>query len=227
MLKQYIIFKRERLDFSAKSFVIGIVVALVIGLVLGYGAAPQGVDTTEQEQQISQLKGQLNTLQGQMEDNNQQIANLQAQIEELEALVPLVERRIEIEADGEVLHYQETHVWSKEEFSNIIGNQQEFDSSQIKQVNEIYNVNAENLRIEYDREKGSTILKCDIHGTFSGSWYDFHWFLNPLGLDFINSGFVKSERELSLEGNVDGVAITITLRFPFTINHCQAHVWPK
>lgn len=112
-------------------------------------------------------------------------------------------------------------------FSNIIKNQQEFDFSQVKQFNEMYNVNAENFRIEYDQEKGSTILKCDIYGTFSESWYDFHWFLNPLGLDFINSGFVKSERKLSWEGNIDEVAITITLRFPFTINHCHAHVWPK
>ena len=227
MLKQYIIFKRERVAFSAKSFVIGIVVALVIGLVLGYGVAPQGVDTTELEQQISQLKGQLNTLQSQMEDKNEQIANLRSRIEELEALVPLVEIRIEIEADEKVLHYQEIHVWSKEEFSNIIENQQEFDSSQRKQFNEMYNINADNFMIEYDQERCSTILKCDIHGTFSGSWYDFHWFLNPLGLDFINSGFVKSERELSWEGNIDGVAITITLRFPFTINHCHAHIWPK
>ena len=162
-----------------------------------------------------------------MEDKNEQIENLQSQIEELEALVPLVARRIEIEAHGEVLHYQEIRVWSKEVFSNIIGNKQEFDSTQIKQFNEMYNVDAENFRIEYDQEKGSTIFKCDIYGTFSGSWYDFHWFLNPLGLDFINSGFVKSERELSWEGYIDGGAITLTLQFPFTINPCHAHVWPK
>jgi len=213
--------------FSTKSFVIGIFIALFIGLVLGYGVSHHGVDKTELEQQISQLKWELNTLQGQIEDKNEQIANLQSQIEELEALVPLVKRRIEIEADEKVLHYQEIHVWSKEEFSNIIENQQEFDSSQIKQFNEMYNVNAYNFMIEYDQERCSTILKCDIHGTFSGSWYDFHWFLNPLGLDFINSGFVKTERELFWEGNINGVAITIILRFPFTINHCHAHVWPK
>jgi len=213
--------------FSTKSFVIGIFIALFIGLVLGYGVSHHGVDKTELEQQISQLKGELNTLQGQMEESNNQIANLKSQIEELESLVPLVEKRIEIEADGEVLHYQEIHVWSKKEFLNIIQNQQVFDSSQIKQFNEMYNVNAENFGFEYDQENASTILKCDIHGTFSGSWYDFHWFLNPLGLDFINNGFMKSERELSWEGNIDRVAITITLRFPFTINHCHAHVWPK
>ena len=213
--------------FSTKSFVIGIFVALFIGLVIGYGVSHHGVDKTELEQQISQLKGELNTLQGQMEERNKQIANLKSQIEELEALVSLVERRIEIEADGEVFHYQEIHFWSKEKFSNITGDQKEFESSQIVQFNEMYNVNADNFMIEYDLEEGSTILKCDIHGTFLGSWYDFHWFLNPLGLDFINSGFMKTERELTWEGNIDGVDVTITLRFPFTINHCHAHVWPK
>jgi len=213
--------------FSTKSFIIGVFIALFIGLVIGYGVPRQVVDENELEQEISRLEGELNTLQVQMEDKNEQIANLQTQIGELEALVSLVERRIEMEADGEVLHYQEIHFWSKEEFSNITGNQKEFESNQIVQFNEMYNVNADNFRIEYDQEKGSTILKCDIHGTFSGSWYDFHWFLNPLGLDFINSGFMKTERELTWEGNIDGVDITITLRFPFTINHCHAHVWPK
>lgn len=213
--------------FSTKSFVIGIFVALFIGLVLGYGVSHNGVDKIELEQQISQLKGELNSLQGQMEERNKQISNLQSQIEELEALVPILERRIEIEADGEVLHYQEIHVWSKKEFLNIIQNQQVFESSQIKQFNEMYNVNAEKFSIEYDQENASTILKSNIHGMFSGSWYDFHWFLNPLDLDFINSGFVKSESELSWEGYIDRIAITITLRFPFTINHCHAHVWQK
>ena len=213
--------------FSTKSFVIGVIIGLFTGLVIGYGVPRQGVDENELEQEISRLEGELNTLQVQMEDKNGQIANLQAQIEELEARVSLFERRIEVEADGEVLHYQETYVWSREEFSNITGDQKAFESTQIAQFNEMYDVNADNFRIEYDQEEGSTILKCDIHGTFSGSWYDFHWFLNPLGLDFINSGFAKTENVLFWEGNVDGVAITITLRFPFTISHCHAHVWQK
>ena len=213
--------------FSTKSFAIGVIVALFIGLVFGYGVSHQGVDKNELEQQISQLEGEIKNLQVQIEDKNEKMVNLQAQIEELEALVSLVKRKIEIDADGEVLHYQEIHVWSKEEFSNIIENQKEFESSQIKHFNEIYNVNAENFGFKYDQERCSTILMSDVYGMFSGSWYDFHWFLNPLGLDFINSGFVKSEKELSWEGYIDGVDITITLKFPFTINHCHAHVWSK
>lgn len=215
------------MSFYTKSLALGVVVGLVIGLALGYGVAPQRVDTSDLEQQISQLEWQVNILQSQIEDKNELITNLKSRIEELEALVKPVERRIEIEAAGEVLHYQEIRVWSKEEFSNIIENQKEFESSKIKQFNEMYNALAENFGFEYDQDKCSTILNCDVHGMFSGSWYDFHWFLNPLGLDFINSGFVKTERELSWEGNIDRGSITITLRFPFTINNCHAHVWPK
>ena len=74
--------------FSTKSFLIGIFVALVIGLVLGYGVVPHGVDT-KLEQQINQLKGELNTLQSQMEDKNEQIANLQSRIENSKRLYSL------------------------------------------------------------------------------------------------------------------------------------------
>jgi uncharacterized protein YneF (UPF0154 family) len=213
------------MTFRKKSFIIWVCVALIIGLVLGYFVPHRGFDENELEQQICQLEGELNALRAQIGDKNEQIAELQAQIEELEAVAHFVERIIEIEADGEDLHYQEIHFWSREEFLKIIGNQNEFESSQLVQFYETYNVNADNFKIEYNQKEGSTILKCDIHDTFSGSWYDFHWFLNPMGLDFIKSGFVKSENVLSWEGKVDGITITITLRFPFTISHCHAHVW--
>jgi len=90
-----------------------------------------------------------------------------------------------------------------------------------------YDANASNFNVEYDKEKMSTVLDCDIHGTFSGSWYDFHWFLNPLGLDFIDSSFMKSEETLCWEGYVEGVPTIIILRFPFTKERCHAHVWRK
>lgn len=106
-------------------------------------------------------------------------------------------------------------------------NQDEFRSTQISQFNETYNVGADNFSVEFDEGKKSTVLKCDVHGQLKGSWYDFHWFLNPLGLDFIDNHFVKSERELSWKGSINEVATTIVLRFSFTIDHCHAHVWQK
>lgn len=135
-----------------------------------------------------------------------------------------VGRSIEIIAEGQILHYQENLFWDENQFSGIMENQDGFRSAQIEKFNEKYNVTADNFRVEFE-ERGVTIIKCDVHGKFSGSWYDFHWFLNPLGLDFIDSHFAKSEKELSWQGPVDGVTTTIALRFPFTINHCHAHVW--
>lgn len=104
-------------------------------------------------------------------------------------------------------------------------NQEGFRSAQIENFNKRCNVTADNFSVEFDEERVVTILKCYVNGKFSGSWYDFHWFLNPLGLDFIDSHFAKSEKELSWQGSIDWVTTTIALRFPFTINHCHAYVW--
>ncbi len=136
-------------------------------------------------------------------------------------------RSIEIIAEGPILHYQENLFWDENRFFEIMENQNGFRSAQIEKFNEKYNVTADNFSIAFDEERGVTILKCDVHGKFSGSWYDFHWFLNPLRLDFINSHFAKSEKELSWQGLIDGVTTTIVLRFPFHIDHCHAHVWQK
>jgi hypothetical protein len=137
-----------------------------------------------------------------------------------------VGRSIEMEAEEAVLHYQENLFWSENQFSEIMGGQDGFRSAQIDQFKSTYGKQAINARVEFDETKNLTILTCDVHGTKMDNTFDFHWFLNPLGLDFIDNHFQKSENELSWEGAIDGIATTIVLRFPFTINHCHAHVWP-
>jgi len=61
-----------------------LVVALFIGLVIGFGigyvVAPQGVDITELEQRVSDLEGQIN-------GKNNQIATLQSQLSEKDELI--------------------------------------------------------------------------------------------------------------------------------------------
>ncbi|GAG73911.1 unnamed protein product [marine sediment metagenome] len=136
-------------------------------------------------------------------------------------------RNIEIIAEGPILHYQENLFWDENRFSGLMENKDGFRSAQIEEFNEEYNVTANNFSITFDEKRGVTILKCDVHGKFSGSWYDFHWLLNPLGLDFIDSHFAKSEKELFWQGIIDGIMTTIVLRFPFSIDHCHAHVWQK
>jgi len=152
--------------------------------------------------------------------------------EEVEAIAPTLkvnegasERIIRIEAEGDVIHYQETLCWDEREFSEILVNKNDFSSNQIEKFKKTYNVSADNFSVEFLEDKNLTLLKCDVHDKFTGNWYDFHWFLNPLGLDFLNSPFDKSERTLSWDGLIDRSSTYIVLEFPFPISNCHAHVW--
>jgi hypothetical protein len=136
-----------------------------------------------------------------------------------------LERDITIEAEGGTLHYFEKKSWAADKFLRIIEEQDKFISNQIEKFNETYRVNAGNFVVEIDKEEKLSTIKCDIYVEV-GTWYDFHWFLSPLGLDFINNYFQRLERALSWEGSLEGIKISILLRFPFKINNCHAHVWP-
>lgn len=136
-----------------------------------------------------------------------------------------VERNIIIEVEGETLHYFEEKKWTADEFSKLIEGQNRFKADQVEKFKETYQVNAGNFDVETDKEEKSTILKCDVYVELD-TWYDFHWFLKPLGLDFIDDHFQRLERELSWEGSLEGVKTVILLRFPFKISNCHAHVWP-
>jgi hypothetical protein len=145
----------------------------------------------------------------------------------LEVNESAAKRIIRIEAEGDVLHYQETLFWDEPTFSEILVDESEFSSHQIEKFKKTYQVNANNFRVEFVRDKNSTLLRCDVHGKFTGNWYDFHWFLNPLRLDFLDSPFDKSESALAWKGLIDGISTSIVLKFPFSIGNCHAHVWPK
>jgi len=135
-----------------------------------------------------------------------------------------LERNIVIGAEGETLHYLEEKKWAEDEFSRVIQDKDQFGSDQIQKFKGTYDVNAGDFDVETDKKEKLTILKCDVYVKLDG-WYDFHWFLKPLGLDFINDHFERLERELSWAGSLDGVKTTILLKFPFKINNCHAHVW--
>lgn len=145
----------------------------------------------------------------------------------LEVKETIAKKIITIEAEGDVLHYQETLFRDERKFSEILADESGFSSQQIEKFKKTYKVSADNFSVEYIKEKNSTLLRCDVHGKFTGNWYDFHWFLNPLGLDFLDSPFDKSERVLSWKGLIDGIPTRIVLEFPFPISNCHAHVWRK
>jgi hypothetical protein len=149
---------------------------------------------------------------------------------------------IKVEAVGAVLHYQEELFWSESQFSEIVGNQNEFSAGLIENFTEslsAYSKHAENITVIFNEARKSAVLRCDVHGAISksGNRYTatFFWLLKPLGLDFIDSNFKESKEELSWEGVVSGIPTTITLEFPprddvyaawhHPNGHCHAHVW--
>jgi hypothetical protein len=137
-----------------------------------------------------------------------------------------VERSIEMVADGSVLHYQENLFWSENQFSEIMENQAGFRSAQINQFNETYDVDAGDFNVEFDQDERFTVLSCDIYGTeYDTSSYNFHWFLGRLPFDLY--AFEEFETKLVYHGKIDNIQTVITLKFPYFLNHCHEHVWPK
>ena len=137
------------------------------------------------------------------------------------------ERMIRIDAEGDVLHYKETLLWDEEKFLEILEEKSSFYNNQVAEFKKTYEVDADNFEIKFIQDRNSTILSCDIYGKFNEKWYDFHWFLNPLGLDFLDSPFEESETNLSWEGIIEETQTSIILEFPFTIDNCHAHVWQE
>lgn len=135
-----------------------------------------------------------------------------------------LERNIVMEAEGETLHYLEQKKWADDEFSRVIREEDKFSCKQIQEFKSTYEVNAGNFNVEIDKEEKLTMLECDVYVKLD-TWYDFHWFLKPLSLDFLGDHFERSEKELSWEGYLDGLKTTIVLKFPFKIDNCHAHVW--
>jgi len=137
-----------------------------------------------------------------------------------------LERNIVIEAEGETLHYFEEKKWADDKFTRLIEEEEKFGFDQIEKFKAAYGVDASNFDVEINKKEKSTILGCDIYVELD-TWYDFHWFLKPLGLDFIDDHFERLERELSWEGSLNEVKTTILLKFAFKIDNCHAHVWAQ
>lgn len=136
---------------------------------------------------------------------------------------------IDIEAEGEVLHYQRESFWNDEDFSKLLESKEEFEAKEVdsfERTLQRYNRYAINRKIEFDESKKSTVLVCDIGGAKEGDWFDFDWFLRPHGLDFIDSHFENTANELYWEGEVERVKTTISIKFPYAISNCHEHVWP-
>ena len=136
-----------------------------------------------------------------------------------------LERNNVVEVEGGTLHYFEEKKWAEDEFSRLIQGEDKFSSTQIDKFKAAYQVNTSSFDVQIDAKEKSSILKCEVYTKFNRH-YDFHWFLKPLGLDFLDDHFERSGSELSWEGSLNGAKMTIVLKFPFEISNCHAHVWP-
>ncbi len=135
---------------------------------------------------------------------------------------------IAIIAEGDILHYQREYFWNDEDFSKLLESKEEFKTTEIDYFEtnlQRYNRYAVNSKIEFNELKKLTVLLCDITGVKEGYWFDFDWFLRPYGLDFVDSHFERKEKELSWEGEVEGIETTISIKFPYSISNCHEHVW--
>jgi len=129
--------------------------------------------------------------------------------------------------------YQCQRFWTEEQFSALS------DTTLTELFNQTYDVEAGDFNFTFNETNYSTITQCHVYGGVSknGDEYvaDFHWFLNPLGLDFISDNFKESETGLRWDGNIDDVATTIKLECPkqdsvykawqHPVGHCHAHIW--
>ncbi len=154
-----------------------------------------------------------------------------------------IERVIEVEAQGIVVHYRTESFWSQHDYYTISANKDEFSSDVAGKFSDDlsrHSKHAVNVSVKLNEAKKSTILTCEIHSAISQSDHSYYavfsWLLEPLGLDFINDDFKKSENGLSWQGLVSGIPTTVIVRLPVIdssvyeawehpIGHCHAHAW--
>ena len=159
-----------------------------------------------------------------------------------------VKRKIETKvlADSPtIVRYQEEFFYSNEDFSKISENQDNFKKQLRekfeKRISE-YNEKATNVEFVLNNDNKSVTLKCDISGAISSKgenkyYATFGWLISPLGLDFINNNFTKTEKGLFWSGKINELDSEINCYFPQTgeiykawahpTGHCHAHVWWK
>ncbi len=135
---------------------------------------------------------------------------------------------IEVQSDGNLLHYTRISIYDKSDFTRISASIDEFSKSienNFKSDLKKYNKKALNCLYSSDISTHSIKLACDIQGSmYSTNSYDFHWLLAALPFDLYK--FKQEEKELVYDGDVNSIPTTIRLKFSFPITHCHEHVWP-
>jgi len=94
-----------------------------------------------------------------------------------------ISTKINIEAEGEALHYQKISYYSEKDFSTMTestASKETFKNGQIELFTKglkKYNRSANNHKFVFDETEKSITFTCDIEGAKEGNWFDFDWFL--------------------------------------------------
>lgn len=143
-----------------------------------------------------------------------------------------IKDEIKTKAEGGVIKYQEESFYSDKDFSAILENEKEFKNKVIDNLKRtLIGVQIKNFKVSLDRSKNSATLNCDILGAMYGNnSYSMHFILGPLDLDLWDD-FEPHQppygKKLTFEGKINRVSTKIIFEFPYELNHCHEHVWPK
>ena len=133
-----------------------------------------------------------------------------------------------IYADKEILHYKNQTYWDENAFKNILASKDQFIKKTVDSFKEYltaYGLDVINPRVVFNEENKTVTFLCDINGTmYAPNSYNFYWVVQKLPVDLY--GFKQLKNKLIYEGVLNGVSIKIILVFPYTLEHCHAHVWP-
>jgi len=143
-----------------------------------------------------------------------------------------IKDEIKTEVEGELIKYQEESFYSTDDFSVILGNEDEFESQLIERLKGmVIGVEVSNFEINLNQSKKTAILKCEIKGAmYATNQYNMHFLLGALNLDLWDD-FKPYQppygKNLTYEEKIDGVPTKIIFEFPYELSHCHEHVWPK
>jgi len=188
-----------------KSLAAGLVVGLILGGIIGFGAAFSPVDTSDLEQQISDLQSQIayrdtqidnlqseiSNLDEQLDYRNGQIASLQTQITSLQAEISRLEKLVPPYTRGQ---------W------NLL---ETFSGSTDKST-ELFSVPSSELRISWDLQLGMyphfTIWLYDERGRMIDGWTSLED--SPEGETYVHA---LSIDKYYLEFSVMDIQYTVTI----------------
>ena len=128
---------------------------------------------------------------------------------------------------GPIIEYNQKFYYSKKEFSKI-SKDPEFKTKLIDDFkSKAIGVTAKNCTVKLNNN--SALLSCYIIGAmYAPNQYSMHWLLHGtkmFGFDLY--GFKQENDTLIYNGMINGIQTKIILKFPYVINHCHEHVWPK